>query len=63
MMMLGGLRMLINIIRAQTEEGWSWETQRAGVQYTIDTVIQELAMDPEKKFIQVYLLLAKIFPG
>ena len=30
-----------------------WETQRAGVQYTLDTVVQELAWDPDKRFIQV----------
>ena len=33
--------------------GWSWETQRAGVQYTLDTVLTELAIDPDKKFLQV----------
>ena len=31
--------------------GWE-ENQRAGVQYVIDTVVQELAMDQEKRYIQ-----------
>ena len=35
--------------------GWHGgeENQRAGVQYVIDTVVQELAMDPNKRYIQV----------
>ncbi len=38
-------------------EGWGdfpwFQNQKAGVQYTLDTVVQELAMDPSKRFIQV----------
>ena len=33
--------------------GWE-ENQRAGVQYIIDTVIRELAMDSDKRYIQVW---------
>ena len=50
---VGWLKTVDQYYQGSNRRGWSWETQRAGVQYTIDTVIQELAMDPEKKFIQV----------
>jgi hypothetical protein len=29
------------------------EIQRAGVQYILESVVKELALDPNKKFIQV----------
>merc|ERR1719402_474088 len=50
---VGWLKTVDQYFQGSNRRGWSWETQRAGVQYTIDTVVQELAMDPEKKFIQV----------
>ena len=40
-------------LQGSNRRGWVWETQRAGVQYTLDTVVQELAWDPDKRFIQV----------
>ena len=40
-------------LQGSNRRGWVWETQRAGVQYTLDTVVQELAWDLDKRFIQV----------
>ena len=52
---VGWLKTVDQYFQGSNRKGWvGWEeNQRAGVQYTIDTVVEELAMDPEKKYIQV----------
>ena len=52
---VGWLKTVDQYYHGSNRAGWvGWEeNQRAGVQYVIDTVIQELAMDPLKRYIQV----------
>ena len=52
---MGWLKTVDQYCQGLNRKGWvGWEeNQRAGVQYTIDTVVQELVMDPEKRYIQV----------
>ena len=52
---VGWLKTVDQYCQGLNRKGWvGWEeNQRAGVQYSIDTVVQELAMDPEKRYIQV----------
>ncbi len=44
-----------NARHLKTRQPWSGDTenQKAGVQYIIDSVVKELAFDPQKRFIQV----------
>ena len=52
---VGWLKTVDQYYQGSNRNGWNgWEeNQRAGVQYIIDTVVQELSMDPDKRFIQV----------
>ena len=52
---VGWLKTVDQYYHGSHRAGWvGWEeNQRAGVQYVLDTVVMELAMDPEKRFIQV----------
>ena len=52
---VGWLKTVDQYYLGANRQGWNgWEeNQRAGVQYIIDTVIMELMMDPDKRFIQV----------
>ena len=52
---VGWLKTVDQYYEGSNRKGWhGWEeNQRAGVQYIIDTVVQELAWDPDKRFIQV----------
>ena len=51
---VGWLKTVDQYYHGSHRAGWvGWEeNQRAGVQYVIDTVVQELAMDQEKRYIQ-----------
>ena len=51
---VGWLKTVDQYYHGSSRAGWvGWEeNQRAGVQYVIDTVVQELAMDQEKRYIQ-----------
>lgn len=52
---VGWLKTVDQYYEGSNRRGWhGWEeNQRAGVQYIIDTVVRELAWDPNKRFIQV----------
>ena len=52
---VGWLKTVDQYYEGITRREWvDWrENRRAGVQYTIDTAVEELAMDPEKRYIQV----------
>ena len=52
---VGWLKTVDQYYLGSNRRGWDgWEeNQRAGVQYVLDTVVQELSMDPDKKYIQV----------
>ena len=52
---VGWLKTVDQYYEGSNRKGWNgWEeNQRAGVQYIIDTVVQALAWDPDKRFIQV----------
>jgi len=51
---VGWLKTVDQYFYGSKRGGWGdWEVQRAGVQYTLDTIVTELAFDTTKRFIQV----------
>ena len=52
---MGWLKTVDQYYYGSNRQNWNGDTenQRAGVQYILDSVVKELAFDPQKRFIQV----------